>query len=266
MILNFTHDLGNLVLLALNFIQTILVLLFTFVKVALIDLYFLIKDVSFLISAYELSAQNVSFRHHQIIFFLEFLTILLALFNNLMKLFDLFRAVHYFIFFLIQEILIFAQYFLLLLNLIILFAMFFMLLQNGILFLVNFFLQLRNLMVHDLVFFLKGLTILLGLSQVLGVYVSITAYSLVQALLLFQLGFGVHVLLLEFRDQIIFQFDLFERVIILGISLSRLNAIFLFFFFQNDDVFLLGLNLFVLTLNFVVFFLEQLLLDIDFFL
>ena len=91
MIFDFTHNLGNLILLAFNLIQTILILLFSFIEVALVNLDLFIQNMSLLVSSDQLGTQNISFRHHQVIFFLQFLTVLFTLFDNLMQFFDLLR-------------------------------------------------------------------------------------------------------------------------------------------------------------------------------
>lgn len=178
--------------------------MFALVEVALIYFDFFIENMGLLISADQLSAQNISFGYDEVILFLQFLAILFTLFDDLVEFFDLFGAIFDLLFFLVQKLFVFAQNFLLLLNLVIFLAVFLMFFQDRILFLVNFFFQLGNLVVHDLILLLESLAVRLGFSQIFGVNVTITAHRLVQALLLFQLCLSVHVFLLKLGNQVIF--------------------------------------------------------------
>lgn len=101
MIFDFTHDLSNFVFFAFNFVQSVLVLVFTFTQITLVDFDFFIKNLSFLISSDQLCSQNISFSHYEIVFFLQFLSILFTFFDNLVKFFNFFGSISDFNIFLV---------------------------------------------------------------------------------------------------------------------------------------------------------------------
>ena len=93
MVFDFAHNLSNFILLAFDFIQTILVLMFALVEVALIYFDLFIENMGLLISADQLSAQNISFGYDEVVLFLQFPAILFTLFDDLVEFFDLFGLI-----------------------------------------------------------------------------------------------------------------------------------------------------------------------------
>ena len=85
MVLDFTHDLRDFVLLALDLVKTILILSLALAQIALVDFYLLVKDLGLLVSSDQLGSQDVSLGHHQVVFFLQFLSVLLTFFYDLMQ-------------------------------------------------------------------------------------------------------------------------------------------------------------------------------------
>lgn len=90
-VLDFAHDLRNFVLLALDFVQAVLVLGLALAEVALVDLDLFVQNLRLLVAADQLRAQDVSFGHHQVVLLLQLLPVLLALLDDLVQLLDLLR-------------------------------------------------------------------------------------------------------------------------------------------------------------------------------
>jgi hypothetical protein len=87
-----------------------------------------------------------------------------------------------------------------------------MLVSQSLVLSVDFILEVGNVMRSDLEFTLEFNDFILGLNAVLGVQVTLSTDSFVQVLLLLHLGFVLHVLLLEFGDEVLLEFDLFNHL------------------------------------------------------
>ena len=83
-------------------------------------------------------------------------------------------------------------------------------------------------MSHSLELHLELGNLLGGLEQVLRVQVAVRAHRLIQVLLLLQSALRFDIFLLQLRYQVVFEFDLFETLIILGVSLRCLDTVLLF--------------------------------------
>ena len=204
-----------------------------FRQVALLQLDFLVEDLEFLVAFDQLLAEDVPFvDHHLVVLFLallfglrfgndilEFNDMLILVFDNFLGALDI----------LLNSLLGLLGLFVFIAN-----VLEFEVLLDELRGLdLDFLLELLPLVLHPLVLLGEFVNFLLALQQVLGVEVAVRPDSLVEVLLVLQLGFHFLVLLLELADHVVLDLHLLDRLVVLRVGLRGLDPVLLLLLLQH---------------------------------
>ena len=245
-------EVGDLLPNLTNIVLLLLVVNLSFVESTFLDLDFFVKKSQLLVSFDQLSSQNISLVDDHLIIFLLLLLFRFRFANDIFESSDItllgfdhiFRALNVFLDLLDvrQKMGVFGVV-----------VFLFLLLRNDLLILlVDFFLKLGNLLSHSSELHFELGNLFLGLQKVLGVQISVGSYSFIEILLLLESTFSLNILFLQSDDQIVLDLNLFQTLIVFGISLRSFNTILLFIFLKLMNEFLKFLCFSFVTLDLVL--------------
>lgn len=161
--LDFIHQRCDFFFLILNLKNFLVILSLSLLECRLINLDFLIEKICFCASPDQLSAQDISFRHDELVLLLQFLLLILYLLDDSFELVLLHEEILDLLLFLSDVLLELLDLALLALDLLVLVAVLGVLLHQLVLFGVDLLLQLGDLVGHALVTVVVFVLLLLDL-------------------------------------------------------------------------------------------------------